>query len=143
VLNERIQRAIGFATAAHEGQVDRSGAPYILHPLRVAFSLVGVAPEAGVIAALLHDVVEDTEMTLDDIDKVFGTYVAEIVDALTRRDGESYDDFIARVQEHPVATIVKIADIRDNLTRTESLPKSLAGRYGRALLRLDPELSAA
>lgn len=143
VLNERLQRAIHFATVAHEGQLDKAGAPYILHPLRVAFSLVGYAPESGIIAALLHDVVEDTAVTLKDIETTFGGYVAEIVDALTRRKGESYEAFIDRIHECPVATFVKIADIQDNLSRPDSLPKSLARRYKAALRRLSPESMAA
>lgn len=143
VLNERLQRAIAFASVAHEGQVDKAGAPQILHPLRVAFSLVGYAPESGIIAALLHEVIGNTSITLKDIETTFGGYVAEIVDALTRRKGEPYDAFIDRVHECPVATFVKIADIQDNLNRTNSLTKSLARRYQAALDRLSPESAAA
>lgn len=135
----RINRAIIFATNAHAGQTDKQGKQYIFHPLRVMLTLVAEgAPLEAVIAAALHDTVEDTDATLDQIGHEFGDVVREIVDAVSRREGEVYIDFIHRVAENPLARKVKRADIRDNLSRP--IPPDMVGierRYKRALAVLD------
>ena len=108
-----LQDAIALARQAHAGQVDKAGAPYIDHPLRMAASLDN---EEARIVAVLHDVVEDTSVTLDDL-RAAG-YSAEIiaaVDGLTRREDESYEEFIQRAAANPLARLVKIADLRDNM----------------------------
>lgn len=108
-----IEEAIRLAVEAHRGQKDRAGAPYILHPLRMMFR---VQTDAERMAAVLHDVVEDTPVTLDDLrGRGFPPEVVDAVDGLTRREGESYDDFVRRAALHPVARRVKIADLEDNL----------------------------
>jgi guanosine-3',5'-bis(diphosphate) 3'-pyrophosphohydrolase len=84
---EKIQRAYDLSNAAHKGAVRRSGEPYIQHPLEVAHLLAGMRIDVdGVVAALLHDVVEDTDYTLDDLRKLFGNNVANIVDGVTKFD---------------------------------------------------------
>lgn len=109
--------AIGFASAAHHGQIDKSGlVPYIFHPMAVARL---VASRGGtddeIIAALLHDTVEDTDITEEDLASVFGDEVARIVMAVTERDDESYPDFITRVIEGGASPVlVKLCDIDDN-----------------------------
>ena len=108
-----LERAILLAVQAHRGQVDRSGAPYILHPLRVMFR---VETENERIAAVLHDVVEDTDWTLDGLRaEGFPEEIVQAVDCLTRREGESYDDRVARAAAHPIARRVKLADLEDNM----------------------------
>lgn len=108
-----LERAIVIAAEAHRGDTDKGGEPYILHPLRVMLS---VEETEARIAAVLHDVVEDTSWTLEALrEEGFGTEVVDAVDALTRRDDESYQAFALRAAEHPVARRVKIADIEDNL----------------------------
>ena len=108
-----LERAILLAVQAHRGQVDRSGAPYILHPLRVMFR---VEAENERIAAVLHDVVEDTDWTLDGLRaEGFPEEVVQAVDCLTRREGESYDDRVARAAANPIARRVKLADLEDNM----------------------------
>lgn len=108
-----LERAIALAAEAHAGMVDKAGAPYILHPLRV---MLRVADERARIAAVLHDVVEDTEWTLERLrEEGFDPEVLAAVDALTRRNGEDYYDFCRRAAQHPIARIVKRADIEDNL----------------------------
>lgn len=130
-----LERAIVIASEAHAGQVDKAGAPYILHPLRVMLGVEGVEAR---IAAVLHDVVEDTEWTLDGLRaEGFGEAVVAAVDALTRRDGEIYLDFCRRAAENAIARHVKLADVSDNLDprRLETLPeehRSLAERYRKA-----------
>ncbi|NLA90511.1 MAG: HD domain-containing protein, partial [Synergistaceae bacterium] len=89
-----LERAIEIATKAHEGQTDRGGAPYIRHCLRV---MERMATEEMKIAAVLHDVVEDTPVPLEDLRREgFSEAVVKAVDALTRREGEDYPIFIMR-----------------------------------------------
>jgi (p)ppGpp synthase/HD superfamily hydrolase len=108
-----IEEAIRIAVEAHRGQKDKAGAPYILHPLRMMFRL---QTDAERMAAVLHDVVEDTPWTLDALRaRGFADDVIDAVDHLTRRDGESYDEFAERAGRHPVARRVKIADLEDNM----------------------------
>ena len=109
-----LEHAIKLATDAHDGQVDKNGEPYILHPLRV---MLAVSTPDERIAAVLHDVVEDTGVTCDDLYWVHG-FKPEIVSAiraLTRAAGEDYLAFIQRAKGNALARSVKIADIRDNL----------------------------
>lgn len=107
-----LTKAIEIAARAHDGQKDRSGAPYIFHPIRVASTF---ADEFLQTIAVLHDVVEDADVTLEDLDNHFPQGVVNAVDALTRRGGETYKEFIQRAARNPNARRVKIADIRDNL----------------------------
>jgi (p)ppGpp synthase/HD superfamily hydrolase len=107
-----LERAIAIAAVAHEGQVDKAGMPYVLHPLRMMLSVD--TPEARM-AAALHDVVEDTAVTLEQLRaEGFPEAVIEAVEALTKRDGEDYEAFIRRAALNPVARKVKLADLRDN-----------------------------
>ena len=107
-----LERAIEIAAKAHAGQVDKAGAPYVFHPLRMMLAVS--SPEARM-AAVLHDVVEDTDVTFEQLQaEGFPTPVLEAVEALTRREGEDYEVFIRRVAPNPVAREVKLADLRDN-----------------------------
>jgi (p)ppGpp synthase/HD superfamily hydrolase len=106
------EKALALATEAHKGQTDKAGQDYILHPLAVAES---VSTQTAKIVALLHDTVEDAEVSLDDIKLVFGETVAEAVDALTRRDGEEYFKYLERVKANPLAKEVKLADLKHNM----------------------------
>lgn len=110
-----LERAVHIAVEAHEGQTDKAGATYIRHPLRL---MEQMDTERARIVALLHDVVEDAEYTLEDIEEEFDSNIREAVDALTKREGESYMEFIERADENPVARRVKIADLEDNLDLT-------------------------
>ena len=108
-----ISKAELIAKMAHAGQVDKAGEPYFNHPKRVANNFAG---EEEVIVALLHDVVEDTDITLEHLKaEGFSDTVLEALDAITKREGESYDDFINRVKENPIALVVKLADLKDNM----------------------------
>ena len=107
-----VKRALEFAISAHKGQVDKAGAPYVLHAIAVASKL---STDFEKVVGLLHDVVEDTEFTLNDIAEAFGDDVAAVVDVLTHREGEAYTDYISRVAANTVATKVKIADLSHNM----------------------------
>lgn len=109
----KYQRALVFASIWHNGQKRRGGADYIVHPIRVADALW---TEEQKVAALLHDVVEDTDCSLADIYEYFGAETTKTINALTHRKGESYVDYIYRVLKDRVARQVKIADIADNLS---------------------------
>jgi len=108
-----LEETILLATEAHAGQVDKAGKPYILHPLRLMLSL---SDETAQIVALLHDVVEDTPITLDDLrQRGYSEAIITAVDCLTRRDEETYQQFVARAKANPIARWVKLADIEDNM----------------------------
>jgi len=112
----RLEKAILIATQAHAGQVDKGGNPYILHPLRI---MLRMNTEETMIAAVLHDVLEDTDVTADDLLKAgMSREVVAGVVALTRREGETYMDFIKRTKQDPIARLVKLADLEDNCDLT-------------------------
>lgn len=109
-----LAEAIKLAVLAHDGTTQFDGTPYILHPLRMMLSLRG--DEEAMIVAVLHDVVEDTPTTLDDLRAAgFAPHLVTAVDHLTRREDETYEAFIERIKPHPLARKVKFADLRDNM----------------------------
>ena len=110
-----INKAIDLAYDAHHGQKDKAGRPYFTHPFMVAMKM---DTEAEICAALLHDVAEDTDITIDELRKIFPPEVTNAVDVLTHRNGESYDDYIRRIKSNPVARKVKLADIAHNMDET-------------------------
>jgi (p)ppGpp synthase/HD superfamily hydrolase len=108
-----LEKAILIAVQAHKGQKDRSGHPYILHPLRVMFRL---HRERDMIVGVLHDIIEDTEWTLEELKKEgFSDEIVDAVNAMTRRTGETYWDFVARAKKNTIARKVKIVDLEDNM----------------------------
>jgi (p)ppGpp synthase/HD superfamily hydrolase len=108
-----LERAIEIALKAHRAQVDKAGEPYILHPLRVMLRL-NSSEERQV--GILHDVVEDSDWTIEQLGmEGFSENVVAAVEALTRRDGEDYFDFIRRAANHSLARKVKKADLLDNM----------------------------
>lgn len=108
-----LERAVEIAARAHAGALDKSGMPYLLHPLRV---MLNVSLPADRIAAVLHDVVEDTTVTLEDLRREgFSVEILEAVDALTKRKGETRMQSARRAQSVPVARRVKLADVTDNM----------------------------
>ncbi len=141
-----LEEAIIIAARAHRGMVDKGGAPYILHPLRMMLRLKTPAER---IAAVLHDVVEDSDWTLDDLRAAgFSEEIVAAVDHLTRRAGEPYMAFIRRAAAHPVARRVKMADLEDNLDRTRLAtitPRDEArlAKYERALALLREDAAGA
>ncbi len=108
-----LERAIEIAARQHTGQIDKAGEPYILHPLRVMFT---VNTPSERIAAVLHDVVEDTPVTLEElIQEGFADEVIEAVRALTKTKGESRLEAAKRAAANPIARVVKLADLSDNM----------------------------
>ena len=110
-----INKAIDLAYDAHHGQRDKAGRPYFLHPVMVAQKMDS---EAEICAALLHDVVEDTGVTIDELREIFPPEVTEAVDVLTHRDGMKYEDYVRGINGNPIARKVKLADIAHNMDET-------------------------
>ena len=108
-----LARAIAIAAEAHQGQQDKAGAPYVLHPLRL---MLRMHTEAEMMAAVLHDVVEDTPWTLEQLrQEGFSEEVLAAVEAVTHRAGETYEAYLARAAADPIARKVKRADLEDNM----------------------------
>ncbi|MEO8164636.1 MAG: HD domain-containing protein [Betaproteobacteria bacterium] len=108
-----LARAIAIAAQAHEHQLDKAGAPYVLRPIRM---LLKMDSEPEKIAAVLHDVVEDTGWTSEKLAaEGFSEEVLSAVRHLTKMPGEQYGDFIRRAAENPIARKVKLADLEDNI----------------------------
>lgn len=139
----KIIECLRFVEELHHGQYDKIGAPYILHPVFVAEQM---DTEKATIVALLHDVIEDTSITLDDLrDKGYSDEIIVAIDALTRRTGETYSAYIERLSNNKLARRVKIADLRHNL-QPERVAMfgntSLVKRYQKALrilIAIEPE----
>jgi len=134
-----LERAIEIAASAHRGDVDKAGQPYILHPLSLMLQFHDLD---AMIAAVLHDTVEDSALTLGKLKQEgFSDAVVAAIDALTRREDESYEEFISRASSNPLARRVKLADLEHNMDvrRIGSLtPKDLERieKYHRAWLEL-------
>lgn len=109
-----LSTAIIMATKAHDGQVnDKCGEQYILHPLRV---MEKMKDDISRIVAVLHDIIEDTNITKEDLAEAgFSQEVIEAVICLTRRKNEDYFSFIRRCKQNNIARFVKLADIEDNM----------------------------
>jgi (p)ppGpp synthase/HD superfamily hydrolase len=112
-----LERAIALAATVHSGQRDKAGAPYILHPLRMMMKMKTVETQ---MAAVLHDVIEDCGVTPALLaHEGFPESVIEAVDALTKKiingSEEPYEEFIRRAARHPIARLVKLADLEDNM----------------------------
>src|SRR3954464_13830652 len=110
---ELLERAVSIAVEAHRGQKEKNGKPYILHPISV---MGKVQTETEKIVAVLHDVVEDTEWTFEDLKKEgFPDEILDALDCVTKREGEAYEDFVKRSGSNAVARQVKLADLQDNM----------------------------
>lgn len=130
-----LERAIAIATGAHDGQYDKGGEPYILHALRV---MLAMNTEQHRIVAVLHDVVEDSSISIGTVGYQFGARIAAAVDALTKRKGEAYDDYLDRVKADDIARLVKLADLKDNsdlgrlMRRPDETDRKRLAKYLRA-----------
>ncbi|WP_085694088.1 MULTISPECIES: HD domain-containing protein [unclassified Pseudomonas] len=111
-MTQTLERAIAIAATAHAGQVDKGGAPYILHPMKVMLRMSSLEER---IVAVLHDVVEDCDVSLDDLRKEgFSETVLTAIESVTKVPGEAYEDFIERVALNPIGRAVKLADLEEN-----------------------------
>lgn len=116
MINTKLTRkAMVIAYEAHKNQVDKSGVPYIYHPIHVAEQM---DTENECIIALLHDVVEDTNVTFKQLEEVFSKEIIDIIKLLTREENIEYDEYIKRIKNNSIACKVKIADLTHNLDKT-------------------------
>lgn len=118
-VDQMLLLSARVAARAHAKAVRKDGTPYIANPIRVA---IRCESKLQKIVALLHDVVEDTDVTFDDLRELgFTEEVITAVDSVTKRPGETYADFVLRSKANPVGRIVKLADIDDNLEDQSAL----------------------
>lgn len=156
----KLEQAIALAEQSHRGQMDEDGMPHIVHCMEVmlavkkefettTYDIVKKASrtytlEELMIAAILHDTVEDTAVTLEEITAFFGSKVATVVDCLSRRgkgnEKETYRDFIYRTRHNSGARLIKLADLHHNFGRTGTIPdakkkwrEKLQYKYGIAI----------
>ncbi len=153
-IDESIQKAIDFAMMSHEGQFRKSGEPYVIHPILVAAIVASISSDkVMVIAALLHDVVEDTEYTLEDIKELFGDEVALLVEGLTKlseiREEElvssdsdekliksalSFKKMLLVSIKDPRVLVIKLCDRLHNMMTLDSLPPNKQKRISEETL---------
>lgn len=131
-----IYQTLNLAIAAHEGQVDNSGQPYIYHPIRVALRCEN---DEERIVALLHDVLEDTNITSEKLKELnYPDKIIRAIEAISRHDEEDYGDFIERCSQNDLARRVKIHDLEDNMDtrRLIQVSQRRIEKYQRAYERL-------
>ena len=137
-MSQQLLLAEQVATKAHEGQTRWDGTPYIAHPARVAKWLRDQGyPKIYQIVGWLHDTVEDTGLLYEEIQDKFGPEVKKAVQCLTHDEDESYAEYIMRVRTNPTASVVKIADLNDNLSDLLPKNKQRIDKYELALAILE------
>lgn len=123
-----LEKAIALAAQQHEGQVDKGGQPYILHPLRLMLKMPDLDTQ---MIAILHDILEDTPTTAEDLAQFgFSTTIIQAIQALTKFDGESRIDAAHRAAKNPLARMVKLADVTDNMDLSR-IPQPTAQDFSR------------
>lgn len=136
------QQALAIAKDAHKGQVDKAGVDYIQHPLFVASLVEG---ELAKTVALLHDVVEDSDWTLEDLRKEgLPEEVVQAVGIITKKRNENYEEYILRVKQNPLARQVKLADLKHNsdlsrLANVTDRDRKRVAKYQKAISFLSEE----
>jgi GTP diphosphokinase / guanosine-3',5'-bis(diphosphate) 3'-diphosphatase len=112
-LDHLLITAIALAKKSHQNQFDKAGKPYINHPIRVMNSVESYEEK---IVAILHDAIEDSDLTLTDLVELeFPIGIVEAIEAITKRNGEDYEAYLQRVMANAIALRVKIADMQDNM----------------------------
>lgn len=120
IYTELTKKALKISFNAHKDQLDKSGMPYVYHPFHLAEQM---DDEYSTCVALLHDVVEDTDMTLDDLSKIFPKEVTDAIALMTHNDSVPYLDYVKEIKTNPIASKVKLADLKHNsdLTRLDTV----------------------
>lgn len=121
IYTEQTKKALKLCFEAHKDQVDKSGMPYVFHPFHLAEQMTD---EDTTIVALLHDVVEDTDYTLEDLKNMgFSQQVLEAIALMTHEEDVPYLEYVAKIKENPIAKAVKLADIDHNSDQTRLDPE--------------------
>ena len=140
IYTEKTKKALKLCFEAHKDQVDKSGLPYVFHPFHLAEQM---QDENTTIVALLHDVVEDTDYTLDDLRAMgFGDEVMEALSYMTHDPAVPYMEYVAKIRENDIARRVKLADLRHNsdITRLDTVDRKSLDRvekYAQAIRLLE------
>ncbi len=128
IYTNLTKKALKLCFEAHKEQTDKSGMPYVFHPFHLAEQMTD---EATTVVALLHDVVEDTELTFEDLEKQgFGEEIIAVLKLLTHNDDTPYMDYVAKIKTNKIATKVKLADLRHNsdLSRLDTVDEKALKR---------------
>ena len=115
IYTENTKKAINIAYNAHKGQEDKQGIPYIFHPYHLAESM---DTENECICALLHDVVEDTDITFEQLEKDFSKEIIDALKLLTHDKEVPYEEYVLKIKDNPIAKKVKLADLNHNSDKT-------------------------
>ena len=128
IYTHLTNEAMKLAYKAHHGQVDKGGIPYIFHPYHLAEQM---EDEYTTCVALLHDTVEDTDITLEELAAIFPKEIVDAVVLMTHRKDEPYLEYVARIKENPIAKAVKLADLRHNSdeSRLENASEEILAYY--------------
>ncbi len=116
------QKAMRIAYQAHHGQIDVNGMPYVFHPYHLAEQM---DDEYSCCVALLHDVAEDTSVTLADLAKIFPQEIIDALRFLTHESGTDYFEYVRKIKDNPLAKKVKLADLEHNMDRSRIVDLSL------------------
>lgn len=122
VYTTLTNKAMRIAYQAHHGQYDYNGIPYIFHPFHLAEQM---DDEISCCVALLHDIVEDTDVTLEDLQKEFPNTVTDAVALMTHTDGIEYFNYVRAIKDNPIAKKVKLADIAHNSDQSRCIDSDL------------------
>lgn len=140
IYTEKTKAALKLCFEAHKNQTDKSGMPYVFHPFHLAEQM---KDEDTTIAALLHDVVEDTDYTIADLKQMgFPPNVIEALELLTHNDDTPYMEYVAKTKNNPIARAVKLADLEHNsdLSRLDTIDEKVLKRkekYSQAIRLLN------
>lgn len=140
IYTKKTKEALKLCFNAHKKQTDKSGIPYVFHPFHLAEQMT---TEETTIVALLHNVIEDTDYTIEDLVNLgFDKTVTDAIKLLTHTDDVDYMDYIGAIKNNPVAKAVKLADLRHNsdLTRLDVIDKKALDRkekYQKAIALLE------
>ncbi len=115
IYTELTNKAMKLAYEAHKGQTDINGIPYVFHPFHIAEEM---PDEITTCVALLHDVVEDTDVTTKDLERDFPKEIVEAVAMLTHNSNDTYTDYVTRIKSNEIAKTVKLADLKHNSDET-------------------------
>ena len=143
IYTKMTKAALKLCFEAHKDQTDKSGMPYVFHPFHLAEAM---QDEKTTIVALLHDVIEDTAYTLDDLRGMgFSHDVLAAIALMTHEDGVPYMEYVGRIKENPIARAVKLADLLHNsdLSRLETITprdEERAEKYKKAIALLEESI---
>lgn len=129
IYTDLTKKALKLCFEAHKEQTDKTGLPYVFHPFHLAEQM---DDEISTVCALLHDVVEDTDITFDDLSAMgFPQDVTDVLKLLTHEKSVPYMEYVKKISTNPVATKVKIADLRHNsdVTRLDVLDEDMKKRF--------------